>query len=60
MRVTVPMIKAAFHIFHIALLSIVLIVTLDKCAVNALLTPGHLCKTDTQSWSLPFFTPFIC
>ena len=20
---------------------------------------GHLCKTDTQSWSLPFFTPFI-
>ena len=54
------MTKAAFHIFHIALLSIVLIVTLDKCAVNALLTPGHLCKTDTQSWSLPFFTPFIC
>ena len=20
---------------------------------------GHLCKTDTQSWSLPFFTPSI-
>ena len=20
---------------------------------------GHLCKTDTQSWSLSFFTPFI-
>ena len=20
---------------------------------------GHLCKTDTQSWSLPFFIPFI-
>ena len=19
----------------------------------------HLCETDTQSWSLPFFTPFI-
>ena len=20
---------------------------------------GHLCKTDTESWSLPFFTPCI-
>ena len=32
----------AFHIFDISLLSIVLIVTLDKFAVNSLLTPGHL------------------
>ena len=24
-----------------------------------LLVDAHLCSTDTQSWSLPFFTPFI-
>ena len=52
------MTKVAFHIFDIALLSIVFIVTLDKFAVNSLLTPGHLELVRAFLYSLYLLTVY--
>ena len=46
-------------LLHIWYLLKRLCISPPRCTVSRLSLIGHLYKTDTQRWSLTFFTPFI-